>query len=496
MGKATGGKGYGRPTDFPMGCDRFLAPAMSAFLVGRSLRSRITSRKCSLRAKPADIVLLVDADIHGIELIKQGISCLRKMGEVQTEIFAPPERLENKQWAAFLQEPGITLRPVPRSTKRMHEPNDRAIISSMRKLANGSAPRIALLTSDGGFASAFVDLQASRSSFMVMVPEKSRLVAKCYEEIPGLELLKLRPKEKSGSRVRAVLHADGTGSVHLAEPFDEMFDDDEMEQSVRNFLDDLGFSRGTEYLSQAIPKFWLANNLGSLTVYPEFTSIPKVYNILNESRRAQSWKRYKSQAAFLLPTGTQGKITDKQRRIYGSRGARAVFRGGGPILLKDSKKLTSQALKRLGFLDDNLNADENEAMFCFINLPNNKNPLRKLGLLPEPTDNTRTVKEKLRQALLSHASPGEWQVRNKADNSTKKMQQLLQKEGLLSTSQLGCAQHEMLEAMKRYVKKHQLQRMQTYNGLACQLNHHSDPNPDKRSMIGFGPFEISADVKL
>ena len=57
----------------------------------------------------------MDADVHGINEIKEAIQLLRNEGEVvRTRVFAPPGRRKNKKWACFLKQPDVHFHPVPR----------------------------------------------------------------------------------------------------------------------------------------------------------------------------------------------------------------------------------------------------------------------------------------------------------------------------------------------------------------------------------------------
>lgn len=108
-------------------------------------------------------MLLVDADTHSIEQIREALMCLRgEGGEVRAKLFGPPGRAENKKWARFLREPNITFRPVlrpDRRSDRSSEPNDEAISAAMQVLSTSRAvDRIALLTSDAGFVGTILKL--------------------------------------------------------------------------------------------------------------------------------------------------------------------------------------------------------------------------------------------------------------------------------------------------------------------------------------------------
>ena len=122
----------------------------------RSARKRLTRLTASTQ-------LLVDADIHGIDQIRQAISILNERdSQVETTLFAPPRRVENKRWSEFVEEPGIVFEPVLRSLDHTAEPNDEAIEKTMRAFVTREDVRcIALLTSDNDFADLMVELQTS-----------------------------------------------------------------------------------------------------------------------------------------------------------------------------------------------------------------------------------------------------------------------------------------------------------------------------------------------
>ena len=477
-------------------------PRMKAVLIGRSLKEIKTTNTCKFLSGSVDLfgfigrrckssrrtVLLVDGDVHKIEEIKRATKSLEDTGdEVCTELFAPPGRMNNKKWRQFMEEAAVQFRPVPRSKDLSEEPNDQAIIAAIQEhSADNSFRCIALLTSDTGFCDTLKASTAvkSKPSFVVLVPEDRPMVADRYMD-EGLEVMKVKStKEEYGSCVRAILHADGFGSVELAERY-QGFENRQSASEVMSFLEDLGYRENgeEEFLLPACAKFWLANNLGRLVVFPLQLSTISVHEVI--SSRKPSWVRYHQPCAFFLPQFYHGRVTESKRKTYGSALAFAIFRAGGPFMLQDSQQLTLQALKRLGYLDDNLNADEHEAMFCFINLAENKKCLRKMSLLPDRADRTQDVKEKLRLAFLSHASKGQWQIMKEGGPASKAVREILLAEGLLAKSHFGCSPTELLEPMKAYVKRHQLIPMSTFNGLACQINHHRHENPNKRVMSSF-----------
>ncbi|CAK9088751.1 unnamed protein product [Durusdinium trenchii] len=99
-------------------------------------------------------------------------------------------------------------------------------------------------------------------------------------------------------------------------------------------------------------------------------------------------------------------------------------------MLEDSSELTAQALTRLGYLDEDLNAVEAEAMFSFVNVRCNKHRLRKGGMLPHHS--IRDASSQLRSAFLSHSFQGQWQNMTGDSNLLKSLQHVLKGAGVLS----------------------------------------------------------------
>ena len=334
----------------------------------RSARTRLTRRTASTE-------LLVDADIHGIDEIRQAINLLNeKDSQVRTTLFAPPRRVENKRWSEFVKEPGVVYEPVRRSLDHSTEPNDEAIEKAMRAFVTREDVRcIALLTSDTDFADLMVELQASGVSTVVLIPENKHEVLRRYSAT-NTAVLTLRGTCESGHRVRAVLDTTGGGYVHLADPY-ASFDNESGAASVRQFLKDLGYVRQGDqsgYLLHASAKFWFANRLGSLTVFPSQLATVSVHEMMQAGDHYES---YSGDLAFFLPVFSPGANSKKCVEMYGSRLARQIFRGGGPFILRDTPELLAQALRRLGYLDDDLDNDLTEALFCFVNAAVNKTKL-------------------------------------------------------------------------------------------------------------------------
>ncbi|CAK9010808.1 Putative sulfite oxidase [Durusdinium trenchii] len=453
---------------------------------------RVIFFRRSPSSRQARTELLVDADSHSIEEVRQAIHCLEDQGRnVRTAVFAAPGRADKKTWAVFLRNPAVRFRGIQRTLDGSGEANDEAISLEMQKLSQRrDVGCIALLTSDSGFGKVLAVLKTRGIQFLVLVPEKKPLVIKAYKD-RGLEVLTLASTSAAtGSRVRAILHGDGTGSVTLADLHPGVFDEQQAER-VRNFLTDLGYARpsfdtGRVYLPPACAKFWFTNALGSLTVFPP--PVP-VKEVMLQSLQTRSWRRYEHQLAFCLPTSPRSKLTKDWVKAYGNRQARAVYKGGGPFILPDSPNLTFQALKRLGYLDDKLNTDEFEAMLCFTNNSHNKIVLRQLHLLPDPADHTSDVKEKLRAAFLSDSCPCQWLCMpswNSQSGKNVELLGILERAGALDGSAAD-SQEALFEVMQNYARQEDLPPMRSFNGLLWRIFRHEkkDGDPNLRSVLEF-----------
>ena len=307
-----------------------------------------------------------------------------------------------------------------------------------------------------------------------------------------MEVLKLEDARKErGSRVRAFLHADGTGSVQLV---DRHCFVEQRSERVTCFLDDLGY---TGHVGPASAKFWYENGLGKLAVFPSQLSMLAVDEVIKT--KPSTWKKSSGQLALFIPCGPLGRSNEKTRQTFGSKRAKSIFRGGGPFVLKDSRDLALQALRQLGYLDEQ-NADEFEAMLCFVNEPNNKHHLRKLDLLPRRSDCTRDVKEKLRAAFREDAHPTWWHRQTTSAARVKQIVELLRQAGVLSKKPKpagqycsGYSQNDISQALSIYAREQQLPACKTFNCLAWRIcARMNSEDPHRRGTVEFRRWALAA----
>ncbi|CAE7389223.1 unnamed protein product [Symbiodinium sp. CCMP2592] len=446
-----------------------LLSAVRATEVRGQQQLRTGGRATVLQARRAEVELLVDADQHSIQEIRAGIDMLRCMendySSIRTTIFAAPRRRENKAWQRLFSEPGIHFRPVKRRRARDGaEANDDVIVAEIRRLA-GTVKCVALMAVDKGFGSVLTELMDGGQQVLVLA-SFARTEKWSYEKL-GIRVIELPRVEagKTGSKVRAILHEDGNGSVRLADAF-EARDTREEVEFIRCFLQSTGYPADTGYLLPAVVNFWFTNEVGPLTVYPRQSSTLALYELLQNNAN-RSWERCKSDLAFFLPISATGSRTAAVQNKYGNGHAQECFRGGGPFVRRDSKELVAQALKKMGYIDSRLNQDLAEAMFVFVNVTRNKTTLRKMGMLPCETDTARQAGDKLRTAFLSTCSSGVWQTAPK-DGMVR---QILSKNGLLTDA--SCPDVTMAKAMATYLRNQGLPEMKNFNGRVWQILRHS-----------------------
>ena len=324
-----------------------------------------------------EVELLVDGDSHSLTEIRDGIEILHKdYGTVRTCVFAAPRRQDSKRWQQFFAEPDIVFRPVPRrSAQDGGEANDDAIIAETQSLAKSkTVGLLALILSDKGLVDVIGEVVSCGQPTIVLVPVAARNTGQLYEEI-GAQVLHLARARPLGHKVRAVLHAGGEGSVEMADTYASQ-NNEKAVPAVCTALQDFGYFdvARSDFLLRAVVNFWVTNNMGSLTVFPKACATHAVYERLVQQPTELPLKKHQAELAYFLPLPSHVNPRQSVLTKFGSGKACQVFLGGGPFAWRDSKRLVSRALQRLGYLDSNLNSDFFEALLVFANRTDNKSP--------------------------------------------------------------------------------------------------------------------------
>ena len=420
----------------------------------------------------------MDGDTNSIQDIQRAIDILRQDGWIAwTRIYAEPARSENRKWKALFQQPGVLFCPIARGKSAQGEENDVAISAEFRKLPQSLQLRhIALMTRDLDFSKAVQQAADMDLEVLVVLPENSVSAIRGFDQA-GARTLTFPPLRDSSPRVRAMLQPDGCGTVCFAEPFYYSTEDPhEKLEEIKSFLQGFSYGEDDSFLVQSIAKFWFNNARESLTVYPMPIAVKALLKLANACRRS-AFTSYADNLFFCLPTGSAAKT---QLSKYGNCHAKAVFLGGGPFILRDSRKLVRRVLSRLGYLDPTWNPDLAEAMLTFVNVTHNKKTLRKFGALPSPHDNVADVSAKLRHSFLSDTCGFEWKLAPEGAETRK----ILCKQGLLDSETAPKAQ--VFDAMQEYAQKKGLPERKNYNTYASEvLASSTRPQPTKIGHVEF-----------
>ena len=306
---------------------------------------------------------------------------------------------------------------------------------------------------------------------------------KAFEEA-GAKVFLVGAEPEVNNKVRAILNSDGSGWTELAEdePDPESM---ALATDISDTLCGLGYRSHHKYpWVPALAKFWLRHDLGPLVVYPMDSALRSAHKVLSGQKQFKALKSLKkSDLAFVLPvsgpTQTKKTMSAADKQLYGGSGkAKRIYAGGGPFILRQSNCLTMNALRRLGYLDDYMNLDLNEALLVFRNMTDNKRSLRKAGMLPDIKDSHDEIQRKINQALLSEQAHGNWSLAPRDMEVRKK----LVAAGLLHRAEQP--REEVLTAMQEYTRRHGLRAMKSYNGYVWQLKQcHNASNPTRRDEV-------------
>ena len=213
------------------------------------------------------------------------------------------------------------------------EPNDEAIVHAMQELSRLSDVHgLALLTGDTDFVAPISKLQDMGTRIQVLVEARKFGTISAYKSA-GVEVLPLKLLRKRRSKVLAVLHPDGTGSVKLDStlqhlPYDRFVI---QEQTVMKLMRKLGYRQEAGgFLHHECAKFCFANQLGPLTVFPHQVSVACVHDLVNQCAGNKSWEGNADNLCFFASL-YEANTNVTQMNTYGSSQNRAVFRGWWPF---------------------------------------------------------------------------------------------------------------------------------------------------------------------
>ncbi|CAK9005614.1 unnamed protein product [Durusdinium trenchii] len=386
-----------------------LRPAGRCFL--RSRVARCAARKTAV---------LMDGDGQGVREFRAAWKALAERLElVYLGVFAAEERLRRPDWQQFLRESGAEPVAVPPGPRRPTGTRSAPFGTAMGSAAVrwSKSTYVALMPSeragrpesphDANMDVDFVELVqwllGTDAEVLAVLLEGPAF--RCPESVGlskqfarlGAEVFWVEVKW-FGFRsplMRAVLEPPQPASAGVG-GFVESIPEEEQRGPLPDItalvarLLELGFmTTPRDAIAPAIARFWFQNPThppSALTVWPAQYPLHQLKDRLRcdaetvAERPSPSPSR--GEMAFVMPVGSKGKATKEVIAKYGTADCRSISLGGGPFLLADSPQLCEEILRRLGYLDDELNSELDEAVALFCDGTANRRTLQVAGEAP------------------------------------------------------------------------------------------------------------------
>lgn len=423
------------------------------------------------------IGLIIDGDRFGPSSWPLALASLSTVGTIaHAYVVAAPAYGQKDAWKDAMASHNIQFIPVPRRVGGTKDPNDIAIaFEASRLVIQNNLKIIALLVSDADFVYLAERLQSSGCRTIALLREGSKAgLASAFEE-RGAQVMWFAAENRTEHqpKMKAVLHKDGESSFEHISGTENMSFDSDVKQignvlTTLNYLDSID-----DPLVPAIAKFYHANAIGSLIVWPDRCPRNEVRSVIGE-QNPRTWRSNPKDIAFVFPRG-QGKATKADMLKYGSTACKEVISGGGPFIMRDSDMLVLNVFRRLGYLDDALNDDVAEAVELFCENSMNQYNLRSIGVQISSIPGLNAQLALLRGVLLSPKLHGTWHL---APRDASVRQYFL---SCKLIRRLDAPEAEVHAALQLYVRRHGICARRTYNGLVTQaLAHLNKDDPSRR----------------
>eukprot|EP00435_Cladocopium_sp_Y103_P024237 s269_g5.t3 len=386
--------------------------AMLFLLAARARRRhRVTPRRSTTSASGRPTALLMDGDGQGAREFRAAWTAVSQHQKlVYTGVFAAEEQLKRSDWQKFFRETGAEAVPVPphggasfAQKQRFAETVGHTAMAQTAVRFFQEGLQVALLPSeregrpwngrdvnmDVDFVALVKFLRSKGAEELLMVLLEGPAF-RCPESVAlskdfvryGAEVFWVEVKW-FGFRtplMRAVLQHGSAGRVEHIPKDEERGPLADITSLVQHLLD-LGFMTSSrDAIAPAIARCWAQNFPGSpLTVWPAQYPLHQLRDAL---AGCASWTFDSLEMAFVMPVGSKGRATKEVIAKYGTADCRSIFLGGGPFLLEDSEELCEEVLRRLGYLDDELNSHLEEAVALFCDGTANRRTLQVAGEAP------------------------------------------------------------------------------------------------------------------
>jgi len=422
--------------------------------------------------------LFIDGDIKGPSWWPLAMEAVRERGDLSyAGVAAPPEYAAIPAWSKAMSSLGIHFIPVPRPASGVKDPNDIAIgMEAARLVSLGRADAVALAVTDVDFVYLARRLHEWGHGALAVISEGTQIgLASAFRVAHAdVAFVKLAPKDQRLSKLKFLLHSNGESTLEPLTGQERLEFDPDME-SVIAVLAELGYlASADDPIVPAIAKFFHTNGVGPLTVWPERCPRREMASLLTENG-GREWRASTGDLAFVFPRAQHAGGTPKELRTYGSKACSTYARGGGPFITRSSRDLVDRVMRRLGYLDELLNADLGEALDVFCSMTWNFRALAAAGLGASSRVDAETKRALVHCALVSPKLYGTWQVAPK----DREVRSWLFARREISGLDLPAV--EVMPALRSFAARHQLPERKTYNAQVLEvLRHLRAKDPSRR----------------
>lgn len=430
------------------------------------------------RSKPSDFALLVDGDVYGPSSWQPAMEAVRSKGALaRTLVFGAPRLCNSTDWKRKIRTLRIEFVPVPRTTGGSKDPNDIAIgMEATKLLYNKEVGGIALVAGDPDFIYVSQRFLQWGYRFLAVFPEglgggRARAFADAGAELAWFQRgFEQRPSDGKAKKM-SMLSNDGTSVFVPRVDVDGMDTNDDVVEVLLKYEYMLN---ADDPLIPAIVRFYVANQLGPLPVWPDENAIAAIHETI-QSNPHRNWTPYQGGAVYVIPWSQSASKANV--RECGTRTCARIFRGGGPFVTDDSRDLVHYILTRLGFLDNDFNTDVGEAVDMFKSMSMNRRKLGEMGFsIPAHLSEDSKVAI-LHTAFVSPRSHGSWQIAPQDGGIRHKfiLEHLVPE---------GVGRDQMFAALRTYVEREGLPLRKTYNGLVFEVSRYINAaDPTRREVV-------------
>lgn len=405
------------------------------------------------------------------------IESLKPVGEVKHGlVYAPSAMSLPTKWQGEMKRRSLRCVTVPRKTGGTCNPNDMAIsIDATRFALEGRVDAIALSgCEDLDFLYLVEKLTDIGFPVITLFQEGLYDARASMFQSAGAQIVTYK-RDTGLPKLKAVVLPDGTGSWKSVRGKSAFKYPVNASEDLASLLRYHGYIESdSDPLELAFAKFCFVNALCPVTVWPTDAVLADASSAV-EFKHNEAFKRNPRDLALVIPYN-EFKLSAKGKSRYGSRTCGELATAGEPFILKDSDTLPDEVLRKLGYLDDDLNSDFVEACDVFCNNKKNRRNLKDLGIAVTSFSCEHMRRALLRGIFLSSRVFPVWQRAPRDQN----VREFLHAQGFVHTAKASRA--KIFAALQAYAATHGLVLHKTYNRLVKEVSQsRPSPQPCRRS---------------